>query len=324
MLIDEFEVRNYKLFESLKLEGLGRVNLIVGANNVGKTALLEALYLDGRRDLAAAVIELMRQRKDSGEPTVLPFVRRWWGVEGSDLIAGDSYFRIHDRYGRTVLERKAKSGAQNAQISGKVTLEKKLGELESEMLPIADRFIDSLAIWQGGLDESVRDNYWDQLVLDGENDQIVELLQIVEPSIRRFGLKNDGHTTRQPYFVDTAGKEFPFGRLGLGMGRLLGLAFGMYLSKGRMLIIDEVETGLYYEVQEKVWAWIFKASKKLDVQVFATTHSLDCVRAFAHVANESGEEGRLYRLTGKFGQIRAVKYDERQLQIAAEQDIEVR
>ena len=323
MLIDEFEVHNYKLFESLKLEGLGRVNLIVGANNVGKTALLEALYLDGRRDLAAAVIDLMRQRKESGEPSVEPSVRRWWGKEGLDLIAGDSNLEIHNRYGRTVLQRTAKRGAKNTQIDGTVTL-KKLGDLESEMLPIAERFNDTLAIWQSGLDETLRDNCWDQFVLYGENDQIVQLMQLVEPSIRRIGLKNDGHVVRQPYYLDEAGKEFPLSRLGLGMARLLGLAFGMYFSKNDRLIIDEVETGLYYEVQEKVWAWIFKASKQLGVQVFATTHSLDCVRAFAHAAKVSEEVGRIYRLTRKFGPIRAVKYDENQMQIATEQDIEVR
>jgi hypothetical protein len=38
-------VEGFRLFDSLKLEGLSRVNLLFGPNNCGKTSLLEALYI---------------------------------------------------------------------------------------------------------------------------------------------------------------------------------------------------------------------------------------------------------------------------------------
>ena len=41
--IREIEIKNFKCFEDFKAEGFGRVNLIGGKNNVGKTALMEAL-----------------------------------------------------------------------------------------------------------------------------------------------------------------------------------------------------------------------------------------------------------------------------------------
>ena len=37
-------VEGFRLFDSLKLEGLSRVNLLFGPNNCGKTSLLEAIY----------------------------------------------------------------------------------------------------------------------------------------------------------------------------------------------------------------------------------------------------------------------------------------
>jgi hypothetical protein len=40
-----FTIRNFRGFRELDLSGLERVNLIAGRNNVGKTALLEALFL---------------------------------------------------------------------------------------------------------------------------------------------------------------------------------------------------------------------------------------------------------------------------------------
>ena len=45
LLLDSLEIKGYRCFEHLTIEKLGRVNLIVGKNNVGKTALLEALLI---------------------------------------------------------------------------------------------------------------------------------------------------------------------------------------------------------------------------------------------------------------------------------------
>ncbi len=47
-----FRVKNFRCFKDLQINDLGRVNLIAGKNNVGKTALLEAMYLlSGNRSL---------------------------------------------------------------------------------------------------------------------------------------------------------------------------------------------------------------------------------------------------------------------------------
>ena len=47
-----FRVKNFRCFKDLQINDLGRVNLIAGKNNTGKTALLEAMYLhSGNRDV---------------------------------------------------------------------------------------------------------------------------------------------------------------------------------------------------------------------------------------------------------------------------------
>ena len=40
-----FSIKNFRCFDELTVEGMGRINLIAGKNNVGKTALLEALWV---------------------------------------------------------------------------------------------------------------------------------------------------------------------------------------------------------------------------------------------------------------------------------------
>src|SRR5688500_12184663 len=45
LMIDSVRIRNFRCFESAEISGLGRINLVVGDNRSGKTALLEAIYL---------------------------------------------------------------------------------------------------------------------------------------------------------------------------------------------------------------------------------------------------------------------------------------
>ena len=45
MMLENFDVEDYRGFRKLHVEGLRRVNLIVGRNNSGKTSLLEAAHI---------------------------------------------------------------------------------------------------------------------------------------------------------------------------------------------------------------------------------------------------------------------------------------
>ena len=44
-MFQNLEIRNFRLFDHLKVERLGQINLVGGGNNSGKTTLLEALFL---------------------------------------------------------------------------------------------------------------------------------------------------------------------------------------------------------------------------------------------------------------------------------------
>src|SRR5262249_57748030 len=110
-----------------------------------------------------------------------------------------------------------------------------------------------------------------------------------------------------------------------GMDRLLGIALALVNAKDGILLIDEIESGLHYSVQPDVWRLVFATVQRLNVQVFATTHSWDCIAAFQQAAEENkDEEGLLIRLENKKGKIVATEFDERRLGIATREEIEVR
>jgi predicted ATP-dependent endonuclease of OLD family len=91
-----------------------------------------------------------------------------------------------------------------------------------------------------------------------------------------------------------------------------------------ILLVDEIENGLHYTLQPEVWRFILQVATRLNVQVFATTHSSDCVRAFQEASAESDEEGVLIRLARKGDRIIVGEFDEETLAVAVEGNIEVR
>ena len=124
--------------------------------------------------------------------------------------------------------------------------------------------------------------------------------------------------------ISSFDEPLPLRSLGDGMLRLFGIVLSLVHARDGMLLVDEVENGIHYSVQADLWRLIFKVASKLNVQVFATTHSSDSVAAFQAAASESEEEGVLIRLDRRDGKISALELDEDELEIAIHGEMEVR
>ena len=121
----------------------------------------------------------------------------------------------------------------------------------------------------------------------------------------------------------TRNNRYPLSIMGDGMNRILSVILSIVNSKNGICLIDEIENGIYYRKQLDLWKIIFFLVNELNVQLFATTHSLDCVRSFSSMA-ENGEMNRLIRLekrkTGPF----AICYAPQELKVALDNEIELR
>ncbi len=141
---------------------------------------------------------------------------------------------------------------------------------------------------------------WDQITLTKYEKITIEALQSIEPNITdiRFVLK-DGSRRQRTAIVKLSGSDdvFPILSMGDGIGRILQLILNMYAARDGIYLIDEFDNGLHYSIQKSLWKMIFNLSKLLNVQVFATTHSWDCVQSFAEVSIENRElDGFLLKL----------------------------
>ena len=168
---------------------------------------------------------------------------------------------------------------------------------------------------------------WDEITLTPKEDRVVEALQILEPSVRRISFTSR-QTSNSGILLKLAGQDepVPLGSMGDGMRRILALIASLVTVEGGVLLVDEIDTGLYYGVLTDMWRMLLETAARLKVQVFATTHSLDCVRSFQDaLANRAESDiGLLIRLEREGDDIKAITYTKDELAIAVQQGIEVR
>jgi len=113
--------------------------------------------------------------------------------------------------------------------------------------------------------------------------------------------------------------------MGDGIWRILSLALCLVRSRDGVLLVDEIDTGLHYSVMVKMWRMIYETAKKLNIQVFATSHSRDCYQALSEVCCEdvtTNSNITIQRI--ERGKGRSVAYTEQEIVIAAEHGTEAR
>jgi AAA domain, putative AbiEii toxin, Type IV TA system/AAA ATPase domain len=340
-VLSDLTISGFRCFRELRVPRLTRVNLFVGTNNAGKTSILEA----------AEILTL-------GKPEGLPRSPRRRGerlsVDREDLQKGgidpSHLFFGHSLQVGTSFSIRG-GGIPPAWFHCQVTLDEPEVEGSEGFEPFPGLDIRSqLGSWhldfslEEGLIGRARLNettplsiflgttvpdlgeLWGRVVLTPEEDQVTSTLRIIDPQIERIAFVGDlrvGHR----FFVRLSGSEqrLPLGSVGDGLKRLLALALHLVSAQGGYLLVDEIDTGLHHTVMVDMWRLVIETAKRLDIQVLATTHSLDCVRALAWVQEQSPDlasEVTLHRVEKDTTE--TVAYSMEELAIAARHHLEVR
>jgi hypothetical protein len=348
LILESLEVRGFRGFRHLQIEHLGRVNLIVGKNNVGKSSLLEALRLYARRGSLALIWELLGERDESA-----PFSSRPTFPEVEERLDSLRYLF----FGRRDVRDFSKSihiGPINSQdkklsitmsllvgndsdegpgprlstsIGNQSIASYSIGSPTERLFLLEPKgSIDCVFIAANGLTRGQVGELWDGISLTDLEKDVLDALRIIAPGVERLSLVGDPAQRRTPIVkIKDINQPIPLRSLGDGMQRTLGIALALVNAKDGFLLIDEFENGLYYSVQPNLWRLIFEVARRLNVQVFATTHSWDCIEGFQKAASADKQtEGILIRLESIKGDIVSALFDERQQGIATREQIEVR
>lgn len=366
LILDSLEIHNFRTFHHLQIERLGRVNLIVGKNNVGKTSLLEALWLYARQGSPEIIRYILEKRNEIRrtaaderrqiQPQFSDIRHLFYGREAVEMRSGASAHIVAGHTGLLSITvdwfvrqaARSQSGYKLVpyQESSNITSEKMLGlEINTEsqrkdrflvedifnpsrthLLEVEDAY-PAIFVSASGITRTEVEAFWDGIALTDREKDVIEALQIIAPAVERLNLIGlyDSQGSRIPA-VKLKHYDGPvnLSSLGEGMNRMFTIALALVNASDGLLLIDEIENGLHYTVQPDMWRLIFAVAHRLNVQVFAATHSWDCIAAFQQAANEHAEEGMLIRLGRMQDNIIATIFGEREMAIATREQIEVR
>jgi hypothetical protein len=361
--LHSLEIKGYRGIRHLQLPTLEQVNLFVGVNNVGKTSLLEAIQLYASRTPVLALASILREH--SGYRPAVRNVRSDDVTQERVTAAVDAarslfYGSFSKMPGEPIRIGPVGNGAAPLTISLPWSTSSWLDEYGN---PTAELFLDpespligiergenssvlkldwfvrrfgliltgtpqsTLFVPAEGLKANQFARYWDQAVAAGQAEAVEEALRSVVPELERIHLLGESAAGGRSINLKLRGttRPVPIVSMGDGTRRTFGFAVSMAQVAGGVVLIDEVENGLHYSVQPDVWRAVLQLAERLDIQVFATTHSSDAIEAFSVAAGEAaGVEGRMHRLENRDGDIRLVEFDEEDLAIVTRQRIEVR
>lgn len=363
-MLTSFRVQDFRGLIDLTVEPLDRVNLITGKNNTGKTALLEAIYLHCQTNNPRSVIDVSEFRgltlsSESSAPVeeacgwLFPMGHRGSPANFASVDDNNNernlqisisdpndptsdYLTFLEAYGTqiptsqigllssakfTVLLR-YKGKSSDIKYSGGFW-----GPTQSAMVSFMAQTDWKPAIQFLPFGRTILDQEVHQFSnIDALNRQveILEPLRLLEPNLRRLSLLI---FNGKPMIHGDIGLKrlMPITFIGEGFRRLLAIVLAIVNTQDGILLIDEIDAGLHHSILPQVFEAIGQAARASNVQVFATTHSYECIMA-AHRAFDQHEpyDLRLHRLERVDGQIRAVTYDRETLETSEEMMLEVR
>lgn len=369
--ISSLEIDGFRALADLRIDSFGKINLITGKNNSGKSTLLEAIRILTTGGALRTIFEILNYREELGSandsertylPTDLsPFCNLFTGFPDlasskhgfsisakgalpasiSRINANINWFIRKTDPDRQMVSYEPASGDMFDDVDGFPALDmdiagrKRVVPLdrlqrrfpmrgEADTGPISCVYLDpfsSRSTNQMGV-------LWDAIALTDVEPEIVRALKVISEDIQAVSVIGSDERGNRPRTAIAKSTRYPspvpLRTFGDGVNRLFGIILSLCNARNGVLLVDEIENGLHYSVQTEIWRTIFRLANDLNVQVFATSHSWDCVRAFQEAACESPEDGVLVRLSRKDDRIIPTLFTEKELEIVTRDQIEVR
>lgn len=335
--IEHIRIKNFKCFEDLQIKGLARVNLFGGKNNVGKSALLESIELlttsPKPHHLIYKLAKVLERRYTEATldlEAILNLFNKTDEVIYIDSIVSNLSIKLSSELNinhqgssniyLSVNDKRSAFGMETV-LKGKfpILVEERvnLGAISSSYIKPSKLEENEIAVLYGGLVEADKESY------------LNESLNKFDSSLLSFKAIPTDRKARAKLKVAGRDSLVSLSEMGDGISRYIAILCAIWSAQNGFLFIDEIENGIHYTNYPKLWNLIFDASEQANCQVFATSHSKECIEAFNQVqqAREAFKDAGCYFelfKSMKTGRITAAARGSEQLQYALEHGEEIR
>ncbi len=327
-MLKSLKMTGFRAFESYTLDSLSRVNLVVGKNNSGKTSVLEAVDLLVSGGSPGAISEAA-QRRDEMRPVEwrtafrrVPSIAHLFydhvckpganfelrgprsaGRVNVELVSLDN---LDDEILSDLFDERLPPEADPA-MGLVITLNSR--KTPEFVFPVTEEGLllhDPRRRWMArpsarflsltAMDPPYMSEAWNALVTDGREQEVVDDMRLLMPDIDSIHFLTSGRIPRGGGIVvglRGGRSRYPLGSFGDGMRRLLLLRLALANNVDGCVLVDEVDTGLHWTVMAGMWRLVVEVAHKSQLQLFATTHSHDCIlglasmiKSYPELANE--------------------------------------
>ena len=370
-MITNLKIRNFRGIGRVSLAGLARINLISGRNGVGKTSVLEAIYLisapqahdpitainDVRGITPPSVDDLFADAFTNFDNGLTISIGAEYGLGHQ---TGELHIFLRERTERSVARRNAtgqsasilgssdRSASQfevvferrhpdglvtesTVWLSSRVPIGRQSGESE-ERIEVYAPYNNQLRadpvyyLSPAGLrSQAIWSTLFGQLQRDGSDTDILDLLRTIEPRIQSVVPITSRNGVVVHAKIAGMRQAMPLALVGEGLNRVFQLGVLTRSAQGGTLLIDEIENGLHFRSLPEMFSNLFELATRFDVQVFAVTHSDECVDAARQAMGQTKMPSlSYYRLGREKAGVQAHHFDIDKLDRAHEFGMEVR
>ena len=302
-MFKNIKIERFRGIKYADIKDFKQVNLFFGDNNCGKSTLLEALFsltgqsnpliptqlnnIRGYRKVGREDMDINFYKFDSSKPIILSSI----GKEDRELeittfesssktidinnintissTSGENFHGFKLKYklnGKSFNSEIVISDNLTKQDNPKIAVDSRYKEtLYAEYLPANYNFASSLQ----GLSNIINNK---------EEHVIVSALRMFDNRIKDFQINVDDIR------VDIGwDKRVPINIMGDGTRKLLVIIAAIYSCANGIVFIDEIDNGFHYSRLSPLWLMIDALAKRVNCQVFATTHNIDSIKSFASI-----------------------------------------
>ena len=289
--IHNIEIINYKCFTNFEVDGFKRVNLIGGKNNVGKTSFMEACLICSSEfpiDIYHRLLEIRTHRnlinnivmQTNRQQDIQRLI-----VENQDLNLKcnkeDIYIKFEDETYSIKVISKPLLNIDYSKLFNRLDQNIQYSSMEFSLSYISV-FSDFNEMYNMAISK---------LKLDNKLELLNEYLNKI------FDISKIDTINGEPYLMIDAWTKLS--EAGQGIKTFINVLFSMFILENSTLFIDEIENGIHYSLFDDFWEIILQLSKERNIQLFATTHSKECIESFNRVSLKLNDVDTIYFEIGK-------------------------
>ena len=331
--LSSFKAVHYRCIDGLFLPHLSKLNLITGINGVGKTALIEAMWLFAGRYNPSLLFNVNVQRTLS--PHFNPISRltdgelELYGVEddGNPHTAKFHYEKIDDTFSTKMFTSELQEATKKMPpVQGIIHtyLDGERHESQGQQTGRASCIIEATKFLDEMSDEYIQ--RYSALVRKGRKKELVKAMKVIAENIEDMEILATESKSLYLSVVIKDGKPRPLHDLGGGAVKLVRLLLDFSASQDGILLSDELENGFHYTVQREIWNKARQWTNQWNVQFVATTHSGEFIDAAIDTFADDADNLSIHKLfrDEKSGRTKVTTFTGETLLGARDLNLEVR